>query len=758
MTSDQVYTPSSAAASKQEPIQRLPAVEPEVELSDLLAGLVRRRLLIGGLALLGMVIGLAFGLLHPKEFSAVATVEFAQPSTRGLGIDNSSATTEELPTMDLLNTELKTEQAEISDDNTALSVIERLHLTDAPPFSIPADLPAKNPLSHERGLPLERAPYQRERVLKRFQQNLLVDVVKGTRLLSVSYRDTDPERAARIANAVVQSYMEQATARRYTAVSQVSSWLSDQLSVLKQRVEESQRAVERYGSDNEKDLAGLGLLSNGASGKGPETYPASDSVPVARLLALNSDLTNAQVSRLAKEAIYRVAATADADAVLSLGSSALVNGAGTDSALSSANNGLALLQHLREQQAELNVQSATAATKYGPKSSLMLEYARQRESLDTQIHAELMHIRDRARNDLDLATRNEDALRTQVSTQQREVSQWTTKADRLLLLQGEAASNRSLYENLYAKLQESQLATGLRTSRVAFIDAASVPTTPSSPKKRVDIATGLFLGLMLGLVAALAAEYLDDSLHTAESAEKTLLTRVIGTIPKVASAQSKAAWIVHDPQSRAAEAYRALRASAFGNADGPAARVLLVVSARPGEGKATTCLNTAASLAVQGHRVLIINADLRRSRPPLAWHEPEGAGLSRFLESTSGDLHQLIPVPEAPGVFVLPAGGATARAPELLSSERFSGLLQLLRDEFDYILIDSPPAMLFTDAQVLASAVDACVLVVQASRTSRKDAQEVMHMLERTPAPTLGVVFNGATVKARRYTRFGYQV
>ena len=247
--------------------------------------------------------------------------------------------------MDLLNTELKTEQAEISDENTALSVIERLHLTEAAPFAIPADLPAKNPLSRERGLPLERAPYQRERVLKMFREHLTVDIVKGTRLLSVSYRDTDPEQAARIANGVVQSYMEQATARRSTAVTQVSSWLTDQLGLLKQRVEESQRAVEHYGSDNEKDLAGLGLLAENGSGKGPEAYPASDSVPVARLLALNNDLTNAQVLRLAKEAIYRVAASGDAEAVLSLGNSPLVTGAGADSAFSPGSNGLSLLQH-----------------------------------------------------------------------------------------------------------------------------------------------------------------------------------------------------------------------------------------------------------------------------------------------------------------------------------------------------------------------------------------------------------------------------
>ncbi len=757
MISDNVYAPTSSP-SRIDFVQPGQPVEPELTLKDVLAGLYRRRRLIAGLALLGMILGLAFALAQPKQFSATATVEFAQPSTRDLGIDSSSSTPEELPTMDILNTELKTEQAEISDENTVLSVVERLHLTDSEPFAIPADLPAKHPLVRERGLPLERAPYQRERVLKLFQRNLTVDIVKGTRLLSVSYRDTDAERAARIANGVVQSYMEQATARRYTAVSQVSSWLTDQLGVLKQRVEESQHAVERYGSDNEKELAGLGLLSGGVSGKGPEAYPASDSVPVARLLALNNDLTNAQVSRLAKEAIYRVAATGDTDAVLSLGSSSLIAGAGADSALAAGNDGLTLLQHLREQGAELAVQSATAATKYGPKSAVMQEYARQHDALDTQIRTELGRIRDRAKSDLDLATRSEDALRGQVSTQQREVSRWTTKADRLLLLQGEAASNRSLYESLSAKLQESQLATGLRTSRVAFIDAASVPTTPSSPKKRVDVGGGLLLGLLLGLVAALAAEYFDSSLHTAEAVEKTLSVKVLGTVPKFAPSKASSPWVAKEPQSRVAEAYRSFRATAFQAANGTASKVVLIVSARPGEGKATTCLNSAAALAAQGHRVLIVNADLRRSHSPAAWGEPESPGLSRFLEGPAGDLQGLLAVPGVPGVSILPAGASTARAPELLGSPKFADLLQMLREDFDYILIDSPPAMLFTDARVLAACADACVLVVQASKTSKGDAQSVLDMLNTASAPLLGVLFNAAEVKAATYSKFGYQV
>lgn len=757
MISEQVYTTVSPGTGAMG-MHAISTPEPELEFKDVFEGLVRRRVVIASFALIGMLFGLAFALAHHKEFSATAMVEFAQPSTRGLTLEGASAAPEELPTMDILNTELKTEQAEISDDNTILTTIERLHLTDTAPFAIPAKLSPSDPLSAERGLPLSKTPYQRQRVLKMFQQNLNVDIVKGTRLLSVTYRDTDPERAARIANGVVQSYMEQSTARRYTAVSQVSSWLTDQLGVLKQRVEDSQRAVERYGSENEKDLAGLSALSDGASGRGPAAYPASESVPVTRLLALNNDLTNAQVSRLAKEAIYRVASAGDLDAVLSLAASPLVSGPGADTSFSPGANGLSLLQHLHEQQAELGVQMGTAATKYGPKSAMMQEYAHQHDALNEQIGAELARVRDRARTDLDLAVHAENALRSQVNTQQRDVSQWTTKADRLLLLQGEASSNRNLYESLYAKLQESQLATGLRTSRVAFMDAARVPTTPSSPRKRSSVGAGFLVGLLLGIVAALAAEYLDDRLHTVDATERGLSAKVLGTIPRFDERSTKEAWIVRNPQSRVAEAYRSFRAKAFPVKTGDRAKVILVVSARPGEGKATTCLNTAATLAAQGNRVLIVNADLRRSRPTAAWEEPQGPGLRGFLEGTSGDLQELVSIPGLPGVSVLASGGATAKAPELLGSPKFADLIQALREEFDVLLVDSPPAMLFSDAHVLTYLADACVLVVKASQTTKQDALETLSMLKGATAPVLGVLLNGATVKTGAYAKYGYQL
>ena len=738
-------------------------VETELEFHEIAAGLLRRRYVILICALLGLLGGLLAGLFTGQTFSATATVEFAQPSTRALGLEDPSFTAGELSTLELLNTELKTQEAEIMDDNTAFAVIRQLHLDTEPPYALPATLSQKDPLSRERGLPFDRAPRQRERVLKIFQQHLSVDVVKGTRLLHVTFTDVNPERAAAVANAVVGASIDQTSHRRFAAVSQVSSWLTDQLAALKQRVEDSQRRAEEYEGANGKDLAGMALSAVNSAGRASQmdSPSATESVPVSRLLTLNNELTAAQVSRISKEAIYRVAESGDPDAVLSIANSTLVMAQGADSSLAPGNGGLALLQRLRQQQVDLHVQAATASTRYGAKNPLMVEYRQQQDAVQSQMQSELNHIRDRARSDLDLAIRSENGLRQQVTQQQDEVSQWTTKADHLVLLRGEAAASRALYQDLYAKLQESEFAAGIQASHVMLLDQARVPTAASSPRKKVDVMLGLLVGFVVGFAAALGIELFDDSVHTEEAARKLLGAPVLGTIPRFPrGAANSAVWVITEPRSHIAEAYRAFRTALFANRPASLCKVLLVASPHPAEGKATTCLNTGAALAVQGHRVLIIDADMRRDAAkagPFCGASPL-AGLSRCLAEGLPAKEAIEPVPKTANLFLLPAGPVPNNPAELLSSPEFTQLLHSLRTQFEYILLDSPPVLLFTDAQILSTCADACVLVVQAAVTPRREVRRTVESLYNSGAILLGIVLNGAKAKRPMYERFGYGV
>lgn len=729
----------------------------EIEFHEVWAALLRRRHILLLCVALGLLGGIAVALCSKPSYSATATVEFAQPNVHALGLDDPSMNASDVSTLELLNTELKTEQTEITDESTALAVIRQLRLEQQEPYRLPAHLGPSDPMARERGLPLEQAPHVRERIVTLFERNLNVDVVKGTRLLSIGFTDSDPERAAAIANAVVTASMEQTSGRHTAAFSQVSSWLQDQLGSLKQRVEDSQHRAEEYEAANQRDLAGM-TISGGSGRNGQAEGPsASSSVPVSRLLTLNNDLTNAQVARIAKEAIYRVTQTDDPDAVLSIANSSLITGLGSDSSLAPNNNGMALLQHLREQQVQLNVQAGTAATKYGAKSPAMIDLHRQQAEVQAQMAVELNHIRGRAQNELRMAMNAENELREQVTAQQQEVSQWTTKADHLLLLQGEAASSRALYQELFAKLQESQFAAGMRASRVTVLDPARVPSSPTAPKKRVDVGLGGLVGVVFGFIAALFVELRDDSLHSEQQVRKVLGVPVLGAIPRGPErGREHKAWVVSEPRSPIAEAYRMCRTTLFASRVPAQCRTLVIASAGPQEDKAATCLNMAAALAVQGHRVLVVNADMRRAEEREYFGVKPGPGLSGCLACDVAVDEAIAPVPGVANLFALPSGPSPDNPSELLSSRRFQVVMDELRGQFDYILVDTPPALFFADAKILTSFVNGFVLVVQASRTPRGDVRRALDELCGSGANFAGILFHAAHAKLPAYAKFGY--
>ena len=194
-----------------------------------------------------------------------------------------------------------------------------------------------------------------------------------------------------------------------------------------------------------------------------------------------------------------------------------------------------------------------------------------------------------------------------------------------------------------------------------------------------------------------------------------------------------------------------MRTATFAGRAADSCKVLLVASARPAEGKATTCRNAAAALAVQGHRVLILNADMRRSGGDEHFGVKTGGGLSRCLTGQIDAEGAVQPSGELENLYVLPAGPVPENPAELLSSPRFGTLLNELRAKFEYILIDSPPALLFTETSILSSAADGYVLVVKASRTPEADLRKTLDNLYGSSGAFLGVVFNGAREKAPRY-------
>jgi len=746
-----------------------------LELREIIRILRRRQIVIVTAFLLGFILAALSVFFAKNEYSSTATIEVNQESSGALGLADLSGIAGGLGDQDQMNMDLLTQQTVIMNDNTALSVIEGLKLDVNPPFAMPVvRLSREQSLERERGLPLDQAPHQRERLLKVFKSGLRVSLIKGTRLLTVTYTDTDPNRATAIANAVVDAYMNESTQARFQASSKTSFWLTGQLAALKQKVEESQSRVAAF--EREPGLTGMMATAIEREGHaGRSSLPAtSENVPLERLLELNRDLTNAEVARIAREAIYKMTESQDPEVVAGIGSGSLASILGPDSSLAPGSTDLVLLQQLRQRLAQVKVQLAISGTKYGSKSPVMLQLQTERSSIDAQIRAELERIRSRTKDELDLAILAENGLRQQIGEQEKVVDRVTEKADQLLLLQEEAQSNREIYQDLYSKLEEASVTAGIKASNITLVDPARTPAQPSYPKKKTTIAIGALIGLFCGIVTAFSWDYFDDSIDMPERIEQITSIPVIGAIPDFHRKQSTAGkygfasrtknpsetkssvWLLREPRSQIAEAYRALRTALLLSRAAQPPRVILFMSGSPEEGKSTTCLNAAAAFALQGDRVLYLDADLRRAEAHKFFSCTNEIGLSNCLASGLAFPEALKSHPGMHSLFLLPAGPLPPNPSELLGSKRFAELLKELRVHFDYICIDSPPVLLVTDTRLISPLVDGYVLILRFNRTSERLLERCLSLMRTAKSTALGIVMNAVDIRVAGYSGNGY--
>ena len=275
------------------------------------------------------------------------------------------------------------------------------------------------------------------------------------------------------------------------------------------------------------------------------------------------------------------------------------------------------------------------------------------------------------------------------------------------------------------------------------------------------------MGLVLGCVLAIFNEFLDNSIKTPEEVEQLVSLPALGIIPSVASVNGRGAQralpgpeskastsdlaTFVQPQSVVSEAYRALRTSILLSTSKHPPQVILITSGQPREGKTTTALNLAITLAQRGDRVVLIDSDLRRPRVHRAFQLTNQSGLSSYLAGAAG-LDQIVkPVARVPNLFVITAGPTPPNPAELLSSEPVTTLFDELRRQFDFVVLDSPPAITVADAMILAAHADGVILVAHGGVTTRDSLRHARKLLAAANARMLGVVLNNVDMRSADY-------
>jgi capsular exopolysaccharide synthesis family protein len=649
-----------------------------------------------------------------------------------------------------INVDLQTQADILQSDTLAIKVIKELDLEHNKDFQ-----PSFSPLNAVLSLvspkgpadppnaPLEESPHRRVEMLRVFSKNLTVKVNSGTRLIEVDYSSRDPKVAAAVVNHLVQALIDYTFQTKFTATNQVSSWLEGQLGDLRKQSEDLQSQVVAL-------QQGSGIF--GVGGTDLQGKPVVYSPILDQLQQSTALLAQAEMSRVLKESVYEVAKTGNPELISQLAGTSMIGQAGQGVA-----NSLTLIQSLRGQEATLTAQIGQDSTQFGAAYPKLVQERESLKSVQKSLQDEIARMGERAKNDYDIALQTQAGAKDAFETNRKAAEALNDKTIGYTILSKEADQSQELYQDLLKRLKEAGILEGLHSSNLTVVDAALAPDKPNRPKVPLYLSLGLVLGIFFGGCAALVVDAVDNKVQGSEEIENLQLP-LLGILPQIKAEERTANQILLDAgYSAFSEAVRSLRSTLLISRSGTPPQVLLVTSGSPREGKSTLSLNLAASLAQYNKRVLLVEADLRRPVLGKRLGLTMTGGMSTLLADKDATL-QTESIAKYPTLFVLPAGPVPPYPAELLGSSRLVGLLEEFRKSFDFIVLDSPPILPVTDAQILESLADATVLVARAGLTTRVALQRAYNILlphvKDPESPSIGVVLNSISVTSAAY--YGY--
>ncbi len=662
-------------------------------------------------ALLGTGAGFIENATSPKEYTSTANIEITQDTAdqfrmgTGGGYDSGYVDV----------AKLDTEIAILQSNTLAMKTIASLHLEKNKDFLPPGsnyvyDL---NKIQDKHAL------------IGMFEGGLAIGRSGHTNILNLSYTARNPELAAFICNALIDNYVQHNFSDNYAATQEVSTWLSQQLGDLKNRLEQSQEKMLTA----QKDIGLVGL-------------DQTQSIMLSRLVDISHDVTNAETERLVAQAKQMTMQNANPDVLASLSGDAVLTG-------------------LKERLTSLQTEYASLSPKYGARNPRLVEIQAEMAEVRDSMKKEQEIVLARGQEELNAATANQNALRSRLEQEKAAAYSGNSKAVEYTLARREYEANRALYDGLQQRLQEAGIIAGLHSTNIRRIDPADAPDFPSSPRKSVNLMLGFLCGLGLGVTLSFLIEALDTNVKTIYDIEERLGLPMLGVVPQVESKLLSPETFVRDATSaapgawsRLAEAYRALRTTILLSRPGTPPKVILISSAKPSEGKTSITTLESIVFALNGARVLLIDSDLRRPSVHLRFRIANKVGLTSVLTGKSMLDDAIVPLPSLPNLHILPAGPIAPMPAELLGSIQMQRLVENLRSSYDFILIDTPPVLTVTDAAVLVSVSDGVVLVLRYAQASRNVVARASEILMRSGAQLLGVVLNAVDLQSSDYAEY----
>lgn len=565
------------------------------------------------------------------------------------------------------------------------------------------------------------------------QGKIRVEPQKDSRVTYIKVEDSDPNRAALLANEVAQAYADESMSQKLKVTENASKWLDERRDSLSASARASELSLYNFRKQSDMLSTSIDDRANMVS---------------ARLSATSQALTDVQLKIAGHKA--RVAAIRNVQQQKGSDDSMWAE------ALPAARENLTL-QKLKDRMLTLRTDCTELQSRYFEQHPKLSECRDKLALVEKDFQRELGNLVMGTEAELREAVEKERNLHVLFTEARTEAFEVEKKKLELGRLQQESDSAKRQYESVFKRLKDIELSGLLRTSNVRVLDAARPSMGPIRPNVPQTTLFGVIAGLVAAIGLALMLEFLDSSVTSQSEIEERLGLTFLGFVPSIPPTESstKDLHIHREPKSHIAECTRAVRTNLlFMSPDKPIKR-MLVTSSGPQEGKSTTAINLAIAMAQSGQKVLLIDTDMRRPRLHKAFGVPNDVGVSSLVVG-EGKLDEAIKTTEVPGVYLLPCGPVPPNPAELLHTRAFGELLETLDGMFDRVLLDSPPVGAVADAVVLATQVNGVVMVLKAGVTNRDVAKRTLRALQDVKATMLGAVLNDVNLERSRYGDYSY--
>jgi succinoglycan biosynthesis transport protein ExoP len=713
------------------PVRFSPQSEQQAKLFfiDILAAIHRRwqMAMLAALAMISLVIVGAF-LLTPL-YKSTATIML---DTRHENVVDMQAVLSNLPSDTFV---VDSEVELLRSPALARRVVNQLHLDKDPEFNpalqqqsvFDALINSTKTAFHtvlialgvEQASGVDAKDRQQETVTEMFQNHLDVERTGLTYVITVTFWSQDSTKAVKIANAVANAYINQQTEMKLQATRQANALLGKQIAGLRGRVRKAEQAVADYKAKH-------GLLN-------------AVGAPLAEqeISALNAQVAIAQAEESQQEG--RLAATL-----------AQAHHGGTDAVGQASTSGT--LQGLRAQEGEVLQQEADLRSRYGPLHPALIKVEKQRAAIQRAIGAETNRIIAEQRTETQAAQQRTGSLQASINRDRNILALNNGAGVQLAELERDAESVRTLYQSFLTRFQQTSAQEGLQDADATVISSGTIPLKPSYPSWLWVYATAFVLASLAAAATVALMEMMDRGVRSPEAAEIDFGLPVLATIPRVAHSDP-AAYALEKPLSNFAEAFRNLRAALFLTREGQVPKVIALTSAIPGEGKTTTALALGRQAAMSGSRVVIVDADIRRRS--LSMRVPHRA-TKGLLDVVAGraSLESCLVRDEMSNAMILPATDTSLIGKDIFFAHDLSRVFEMLREQFDIVLVDTAPLLPLAESRIVASHADAVVLLARWHHTSRAAIADAVRLIQSVNVPIAGLALSHVDLK--QLGSFGY--